>query len=315
MGFETFLGNEQLKENLFAAVNNDRISHFYLLSGPEGSGKRTLARLLAAAALCRGENKPCGRCDACRKVMADSHPDFITVTDPEHKNVAVKIVRQIREDVFVLPNESDKKVYLFPQELGTEGQNALLKILEEPPVYGVFLLLAKNPESLLPTVRSRCVELKLRGLPESLLRQLLQKKFPDAQEESITAAINRSGGFLGQAEKLLSEGQDMLSQTMSFAKSFAAKDTLGLMQTLLSMEKWKRDPLIDALEQWTGLLTQSLSCKAGLPAANTQARVISESRSATEIEKAATAVQQGIVYAHSNVSTAAICGWLSWELR
>ena len=102
MGFDTLLGNQRLKDNLTAALSKGRISHFYLISGPEGSGKHTLARLLSAAILCRGEDKPCGRCGPCRKALEGNHPDVITVDDPEHKNVAVKIVRQAREDMFIL---------------------------------------------------------------------------------------------------------------------------------------------------------------------------------------------------------------------
>ena len=135
MGFENLLGNDRLKENLTVSLGKGRISHFYLISGPAGSGKKTLAKMLACAILCKGADKPCGSCLPCRKVMKGEHPDFITVEDPEHKNVAVRIVRQIRDDVFIRPNESDHKIYLFPQELGLEGQNALLKILEEPPAY------------------------------------------------------------------------------------------------------------------------------------------------------------------------------------
>ena len=178
MGFDTLLGNTRLKENLISSLNRGHISHFYLISGPAGSGKHTLARLLSAAILCSGEDKPCGRCVPCRKVMENLHPDVITVEDPEHKTVAVKIVRQFREDVFVLPNESDYKIYIFPQELGVEGQNALLKVLEEPPKYGVFLLLTDNPEKILPTVRSRCTELKLQALPEALLKAPCNRIFP-----------------------------------------------------------------------------------------------------------------------------------------
>ena len=315
MGFESFLGNERLKENLTAAVKNDRISHFYLISGPEGSGKKTLSRLLAAAALCRGQEKPCMTCAACRKVMENNHPDFITVEDPEHKNVAVKIIRQFRDDVFVRPNEADRKVYQFTQEMGIEGQNALLKILEEPPSYGVFLLLSDNPEKLLPTVRSRCVELKLLPLPQKVLEQALVKEFPDAQEDAIQTAIIRSGGFLGQAKKLLSEAGEMLPQTVSFAQSFAGKDAVGLLQTLAPMEKWKRDAIIDCLNQWLQLLTESLSCRAGMSAASRYAKDISAGRSALEIRQAISAIQQGITYAHSNVSPGAICGWLNWALQ
>jgi len=206
MGFESLLGNERLKENLRVSVGRGRVSHFYLISGPQGSGKHTLARILAAAILCQGENTPCGHCNACRKVMAGTHPDFITVDDPEHKNVAVKIVRDAREDMYIRPNEGSHKIYLFPQSMGIEGQNALLKVLEEPPSYGVFILLAENPQSLLPTVRSRCTELKLTGLTKDRLEKELSHRFPNADEESLQAAINRSGGYLGQALALLEEG-------------------------------------------------------------------------------------------------------------
>ena len=171
MAFETLLGNRQLKQNLAGSLARGHISHFYLISGPRGSGKRTLARLLAAAILCREGSKPCLRCGICRRVTEGNHPDVITVEDPEHKAVAVKIVREYREDAFIRPNESDHKIYIFPQELGIEGQNALLKILEEPPKYGVFILLTDNPERLLPTVRSRCTELKLLPLESGLLRR------------------------------------------------------------------------------------------------------------------------------------------------
>ena len=143
MGFESLLGNERLKENLRSSINRGRISHFYLIAGPEGSGKRTLARLLAAAILCKSAEKPCGVCPACRKVLGAGHPDFITIDDPEKKTVSVDLIRQARADIYIRTNESDHKIYLFPraQDMGIPGQNALLKVLEEPPSYGVFLLL------------------------------------------------------------------------------------------------------------------------------------------------------------------------------
>ena len=115
MGFEGLLGNERLKENLTSSLRRGHISHFYLICGPAGSGKHMLAKLLAAAILCGRENAPCGHCGPCRKVFEGNHPDFITVTDPEHKNIAVKIVREIRDDMFIRPNEAEHKIYLFAQ--------------------------------------------------------------------------------------------------------------------------------------------------------------------------------------------------------
>ena len=315
MGFEAILGNDRLKENLTVSLGKGRISHFYLISGPAGSGKRTLARLLAAAILCKGTDKPCGACLPCRKVMKGEHPDLITVEDPEHKNVAVRIVRQIRDDVFIRPNESDHKIYLFPQELGLEGQNALLKILEEPPPYGVFILLSDNPEKLLPTVRSRCTELAMTAVPEPVLRQHLAQRFPKAAPEDIAAAAQRSGGYLGQALALLEEGEGIPQQTVDFVRAYAARDVLGLQQVLTPMEKWKRDALVELLRAWQELMEQALACRAGLPAAAPLARELTQGRSAQELMNALKALQKGTHYAQSNVSPAAVCGWLAWELR
>ncbi len=317
MGFEGLLGNERLKENLRMSVGRGRISHFYLISGPAGSGKHTLARLLGAALLCRETKKPCLQCSACRKVMANTHPDFITVDDPEKKTVPVDLIRQARADIYVQPNESERKIYLFPraQDMGIPGQNALLKVLEEPPAYGVFLLLTDNPEALLPTVRSRCTELKLSALPEQLLRSRLEKQYPQADAQSISAAISRSGGYLGQALQLLQEGISTDPQAKAFAESFARRDTLGLLQVLVPMERWKRDQVLPVFSSWINLLENALACRCGMTAASPIARTLSAGRSPQELMQAIAALQKAMEYTQGNVSVAAVCGYLEWALR
>ena len=315
MGFEGLLGNERVKENLRQSLQKGRASHFYLICGPEGAGKRTLAKILSAALMCEGVAQPCMDCEACRKVMASTHPDVITVTDPDHKNVPVKLVRQIREDMFIKPNEGKRKIYIFPQEMGIEGQNALLKVLEEPPSYGAFLLLADNPEKLLPTVRSRCVELGLTALPEDLLRRELQKRFPGTASDEIEAAAAQSGGYLGQAEQILQGNVQLEQQARQFAEVFSKKDTLGLLYLLSSMEKWKRDQMIPVLEQWRQLLEQALAYRGGSQAVSPLARSVSQARSSRELLAALRQLEKCIMYAQQNVSVAAICGYLQWALR
>lgn len=317
MGFESLLGNERLRENLHSSISRGRISHFYLISGPEGSGKRTLARLLAAAILCQGNDKPCGRCQACRKVTEGLHPDFITVDDPEKKTVSVQLIRDARADIYIQPNEAEHKIYLFPraQDMGLPGQNALLKVLEEPPAYGVFILLTDNPEKLLPTVRSRCTELALRALPEILLRNALRRQYPDADDQTITAAISRSGGYLGQAKKLLEEGTAASPQTEGFVDAFSRRSALGLVQTLVPMEKWKRDQLIPALQQWLELLENALVYRAGVDTPSPMARRLGAERSSEELMGAISHLRKSIEYTQGNVSPAAVCGYLAWALR
>ena len=281
MGLDALPGNARLKENLAAAFKQNRISHGYLICGPEGSGKHALANLMAAAAVCRSAGRPCCTCSDCRKVLAGLHPDVITVDDPEKKTVSVDLVRQARADMYVRPNEAERKVYIFPraQDMRTEAQNALLKVLEEPPAYGMFLLLSDAPEKLLPTIRSRCVELKLQELPDDALTE--------------------------QASE----------HTARFARVYAAADQMELLATLTSMEKWKREEVADALNQWLAILVGALRCKAGIPSEDPLSRQISTRRSGAQLHTGVDVLKKALTYAQSNVSVAAICAWLSWELK
>ena len=315
MAFESLLGNERIKQNLSAAAAKDRFAHFYLISGPKGSGKHTLAKLLSAALMCESDHRPCGVCSGCRKVLADTHPDVITVEDPEHKNIPVKMVREARESVFIRPNEGRRKIYLFPQPMGVEGQNALLKILEEPPSYGVFLILAENPESLLPTVRSRCTELSLSAVDAAELRPWLAAKFPAAAPEDLNAAIRRSNGYPGQALEILESGENMPPEVEAFIKSFAARDAMGLVSVLVPMEKWKRDQALPVFEMWLSLLQEGLACRSGVPAPGRGAKLLAQNRSSKDLLDAVLHLQKAIEYAQGNVSVAAVCGWLTWALR
>ena len=316
MGFDTLLGNEHIKQTLSLSLKKGRISHFYLISGPEGSGKHTLAKALAAAILCTGDDAPCGVCAACRKVKEGLHPDFITVDDPEKKTVPVDLIRQARADMYIRPNESEHKIYLFPraQDMGIPGQNALLKVLEEPPAYGVFLLLTDNPEKLLPTVRSRCVELKMQALPEKELLQALRREFPDSPPENLEAAAARSGGFLGQARALL-EGGGLPLQTEMLVKALCTRDSLLLVQLFAPMEKWKRDELAAILQSWLELTESALVCACGGSAVAPQARALAAACDARQLHAVVEYLKKALEYTRGNVSPAAVCGYLSWALR
>ena len=150
------------------AAGRGTLSHALLFTG---SGDREATARYAAAALeCRGEgSRPCGVCEGCRKVLSGIHPDVITVRDDQHKNISVDVVRQIRSDAYIRPNEGERKVYIFPDcaLLTDQDQNVLLKIVEEGPPYAAFLFCAENAAVVLQTLRSRCVELKLRPSGEA----------------------------------------------------------------------------------------------------------------------------------------------------
>lgn len=149
-------------QTIRAMARSGALPHALIISG---SGDRLAAARYAAAAMqCRAErDKPCCSCVQCRKVLQDIHPDVLWVEDTEHKELPVDTVRQLRSEMFIRPNDGGRKIAIFPNslQLNDKNQNVLLKIVEEGPAYAAFIFCTENSGTLLPTVRSRCVELKL----------------------------------------------------------------------------------------------------------------------------------------------------------
>lgn len=319
MRFDGFLGNERLKARL-NTVGGDALPQFILIAGPSGSGKKTLARLLAAAMQCTGPGQaPCGVCPACRKVLGGIHPDVITVADPDRRYYPVDLIRKICAEVYLRPNEGKRKIYLFPQEFDPkrdEAQNALLKITEEPPQYGTFILLAENADRMLATVRSRATVLALSPLDRHTLEAQLRKAAPDKSSEAIAAAAAGSGGWLGQALRLIAADAALDEKTTLFAKAFASKDAAALLQITASMEKFRRDQLQSILQQWLELLCAALAARSGAPAASDDARAIARARTGQDILRAIESLQEILTqYIPLNVGAGHICGALSVLLR
>ncbi len=145
------------------AISGGQLPHAFLL---EGEDVLPAAELIAAAAVCTGTPKPCGVCEACKKAQTGNHPDIIRYELGQNiKSYTVDLIRSIRQDVYILPGEANKKVYLLLQvdDMRDQAQNALLKTLEEPPEYAVFILTCRSKEKLLETVQSRCAVFVLGG--------------------------------------------------------------------------------------------------------------------------------------------------------
>lgn len=270
MRLDALAGNAALKGGLSAQEKGRGLSHAYLISGPAGSGKKTLARLLAAAMVCTGAGeKPCGACGACKKVAAGIHPDVIWVGE-EDKDLSVGQARQVRSDAYIRPNEGERKVYIFPnaQDMTTAAQNALLKLLEEGPAYAAFLLLTENPGAMLPTIRSRCEGAALTPVTQAEAEFELARRFPQLSREQRHAAARRCGGLLGQAVAELEgreEGEAVREAALRFLELLAQGDELEFAAWTVGLEKWPRADLVALLERSLALLRDALALQAGTP--------------------------------------------------
>ncbi len=217
--FESILGNEALRLRLASDIREKTLSHAYIIEGPRGVGKHTLAKNLAAAISCENSDDPsyplpCLVCPACRKILGDKSPDVITVSREEDKtSMGVDIIRDLRNNVRLLPNDLDTKVYIIEEAhlMNEQAQNAFLLTLEEPPSFVVFLLLAENSLSLLETIKSRAPILRMRPIPEKTLERHIVSIEPRAKElkesspEEFYEVIKLSCGYIGQALELLDE--------------------------------------------------------------------------------------------------------------
>ncbi len=238
-GFLTFAGNNEAKERLSACIDGERLPHALLFEGPAGCGKRTLARLTAMAAVCTGAGeggRPCGACPGCRKAASGSHPDILEMGgEGSARSFHIETVRALREDAYVLPNEAPRRVFLLAevQNMTEQAQNALLKILEEPPASALFLLTCENRGQLLDTIRSRLVILTLSGLAQEEAETLLARLLPGTSPEDRRQAALLSGGVVGQALRGLTDG--VYQRVQELVPALAAAVAAPLERPLLRL--------------------------------------------------------------------------------
>lgn len=249
MRFEGFAGNERAVEPIGAAIDSGRLPHALLIEGPVGSGRKTLASLIAKAAVCTSSQKPCGACAQCRKAET-GHPDISLLQgDGSAKSLSVAVIRELREQAAVVPNEAARKVMIIADAdcMNVQAQNALLKILEEPPSYMLFILTAQSRTQFLQTVQSRCVAVSLLGVSDSEALPILRERLPALSDEELLSRLRLYGGCIGAV--LDSVGDESFTRTVELigriAAAVVAPTELELMKATAPLEKDK--PLTDAV--------------------------------------------------------------------
>ena len=221
--FDDIIGQELIKNFLLTSIRQGKVSHAYIIEGDKGMGKKLIANTFAAYLVCRDKSS-CGVCESCRLAAGGSHPDIITVL-PEKKQIGVDDIRQVS----IKPYMADKKVVIIPDADGItpEAQNALLKVLEEPPEYVVFLILVQNAQLLLDTILSRVMKLSLALYTEADVKKALggDSAIVAASENNIGKALALSGdetylemrdSCLNQIESLMTGKQICIFDTVDF---------------------------------------------------------------------------------------------------
>lgn len=206
-GFKDIIGHEQIIEHLQNAITMDKVSHAYILNGPDKAGKKMIAEAFAMTLQCeKKEKNPCLECHSCKQAINHNQPDIIYVQHEKPNTVSVDDIRdQVNRDIDVKPYGSRYKIYIVDEaeKMNVQAQNALLKTIEEPPSYAIILLLTSNADAFLPTIRSRCVTLNLKVVPDKVIKKYLmeQRGVPDYQADVCVAFAQ---GNVGKAIALAS---------------------------------------------------------------------------------------------------------------
>ncbi len=233
------IGNTALKEHLCQDVLSGSLPHAYIIEGADGSGRRSIALMAAAAQAClkktASENIPCLECDNCKKILSLKSPDVIFIGNIEKSTLGVDIARFLKEDVYTIPNDLDDKFYIIENadKMTIQAQNAILLTLEEPPTYVHFFLLCNNSSSLLETIRSRAPTLRTEILSDDAVDAYISQSNHTAaqmrlsQKEEYSEIIKTANGSIGKALELLEvKNRSAVIAQRLFVKSFINAATL-----------------------------------------------------------------------------------------
>lgn len=249
MRFADYLGQERLLADLRAALAREQIGHAYLFIGPEGSGRRTLAWLLAQAMLCEAPaDPPCDGCRSCLLVKAGTHPD-LEMVEADGATIRIEQLRALRARVALKPLLGRRRVFLLAEmeKMSEAAANAFLLTLEDPPPGVVFLGWAKAGEPLLPTILSRFQTARLQPLPPAVLAAALTARGYEPARASWAAEEAR--GLPGAALHMLEDWSGDDEEENDLAGLFCRGDLPGLLQATEALAKMDRGQIDERLRR------------------------------------------------------------------
>lgn len=255
--YSDIIGHEDIVKHFKSSIELGKISHAYILNGEKGSGKKTLAAVVAKSLQCEsGEADPCGTCKSCLQAESGNQPDIIWVTHEKPNVISVDEIRtQILNDIELKPYSSRYKIYIVPdaQLMNTQAQNAILKTLEEPPEYAIIMLLTNNVDKFLPTIISRCIVLNFRPVePLHMVDYLVNQIGID--REKARFCTDFAQGNLGKAVRLAisPDYNEIKEDSLRLLRRIQNMDMDEIIQAVRNMGKYKLDitDYIDIMTMW-----------------------------------------------------------------
>lgn len=257
MDFSNIVGHEDIIRHFKSSIEMNKISHAYIIDGEVDSGKKMIARAFATTLQCEeGGTSPCNKCQSCIQATTGNHPDIITVTHEKPGLISVDEIReQLVDSMSIKPYKSRYKIYIVPDAhlMNAAAQNAILKTIEEPPEYGVILLLTSNIDKLLPTVQSRCMVLKTKPVRERDMLNYLTKTM-GLTEDKAYFCLDFAQGNLGKAIKLAENDEyvSVIESVVAVQKEIQNIDVEGLERALKEIQQFKLsiNDYMDLMMMW-----------------------------------------------------------------
>lgn len=263
--YTNIIGHENVIEYFKKAMKSKNISHSYLLEGGEGLGKKILGKTFAKTLFCEeaGVISPCNKCTSCMMMETGNNPDYFEVFSKKASIGVDDIREQVVERMDIKPYRSEYKIFMIPEaeRMTAQAQNALLKTIEEPPSYGIVILLTKNPAKIITTVHSRCARVRVLPLPPKTIKKYIRRNH-ELEEWEAALYADFSGGSIGKVEEMIEDGAfwELRQKAVDHLIRLEKANLIELYNIVDAMDK-DRENLPQILDFWMIWYRDLLMCK------------------------------------------------------